>query len=137
MSAGVNSALTLFGTGGNQGNNQPVAYLNYILFDKNYKLLDAGWQLAPANTFTKQKMSFPTKNIKEEGFLFTWLSYDDNSNNYVYFDDFKVTHTKSNVIQYNEYYPFDLQTSSSWTRTDYRNDYLYNEGTELNTLTNI
>jgi RHS repeat-associated protein len=50
----------------------------------------------------------------------------------VYFDDFKVTQTKSNVIQYNEYYPFGLQTSTSWTRDNSKNDFLYNAGSELN-----
>jgi len=129
---GVNSAVTAFGTGGNQGDTRPAAYLNFILFDKNYKVLDAGWQLAPATTFTKQKLSFPTKDIKEEGYLYTWLSYDDASNNYVYFDDFKVTHTKSNVIQYNEYYPFGLQAGTSWTRDGSSNNFLYNGGNEMN-----
>jgi RHS repeat-associated protein len=53
----------------------------------------------------------------------------------VYFDDLKVTHTKSNVIQYNEYYPFGLQTASSWTREDSKNNFLYNAGSELNSTT--
>jgi RHS repeat-associated protein len=45
-----------------------------------------------------------------------------------------VTHTKTNVLQYNEYYPFGLQTSKSWTRENVQgNNYLYNEGNELNT----
>jgi len=130
---GVNSGITFFGTGGNQGDARPAAYLNYILFDKNYNVLDGGWQLAPATTFTRQKLAFPTKAIKEEGYIYTWLSYDDDSNNFVYFDDFKVTHTKTNVIQYNDYYPFGLQASTSWTRSDSRNNFLYNEGSELNT----
>ncbi|MBX2966554.1 MAG: hypothetical protein KF845_10440 [Cyclobacteriaceae bacterium] len=62
-------------------------------------------------------------------------SYENESNNWVYFDDMKVTHTKSNVIQYNEYYPFGLQTSASWTRENHSNNYLYNEGSELNSTT--
>ncbi|MBX2966551.1 MAG: hypothetical protein KF845_10425 [Cyclobacteriaceae bacterium] len=47
----------------------------------------------------------------------------------------KVTHTKSNVIQYNEYYPFGLQSNTSWTRENHSNNYLYNEGSELNSTT--
>ena len=130
--SGVNSAITAFNTGGNQGDSRPAAYLNYILFDKNYNVLDAGWQLAPASTFTKQKLSFPTKQIREEGYIYTWLSYDDDSNNFAYFDDFKVTHTKTNVIQYNDYYPFGLQAGTSWTRDNNKNNFLYNEASELN-----
>ena len=91
-----------------------------------------GAQLAPATTMTKQKLSFATINVKEAGYLFVYLSYDNSSNNWVYFDDFKITHTPTNVIQYNEYYPFGLQTSNSWTREGNVNDYLYNAGSELN-----
>ena len=44
-----------------------------------------------------------------------------------------MTHTKTNIIQSNEYYPFGLQTSRSWTRENNKNNFLYNEGSELNT----
>jgi RHS repeat-associated protein len=117
----------------------------------NYNVLDAGAQVAPATTFTKQKLSFNTLNIKEEGHLFVYLSYDNDSNNWVYFDDFKITHNRSNVIQYNEYYPFGMQTAKSClpagapkteifgaevgTRDGSKNDYLYNAGNEMNSNT--
>ena len=50
----------------------------------------------------------------------------------VYFDDITMTYTPTNVIQYNEYYPFGLQTADSWTRDNASNSFLYNEGSELN-----
>ena len=51
----------------------------------------------------------------------------------VYFDDVVMTHTKSNIIQYNEYYPFGRQTTGSWTRENVLgNNFLANSGTELN-----
>jgi RHS repeat-associated protein len=54
----------------------------------------------------------------------------------VYFDDFNVTHTKSRIVQYNEYYPFGLQTANSWTREGaVDNKFLNNGGTELNPTT--
>jgi RHS repeat-associated protein len=131
----VNSALNGFVPPGNQGSNRPAAYLNYILFDANYNVLDVGAQVAPATTFTQQKLSFNTLNIKEPGYVFVYLSYDNESSNWVYFDDFKITHNKSNVIQYNEYYPFGMQTAKSWTRDGSKNDYLYNAGNEMNSNT--
>jgi RHS repeat-associated protein len=135
---GVNSGITAFVPGGNQGDSRPAAYLNYILFDNDYKILDMGWQLAPATTFTKQQMAFNNLTVKEAGHLFVYLSYDDDSNNWVYFDDLNVTHTQTRVIQYNEYYPFGLQTAKSWTREEATaNNYLYNEGSELNTVTGL
>jgi len=56
----------------------------------------------------------------------------------VYFDDIVMTHTKGNVVQYNEYYPFGLQTANSWTReSNTGNNFLANGGTELNTTSNL
>ncbi|MBL0745362.1 DUF6443 domain-containing protein [Chryseolinea lacunae] len=134
---GVNDAVAVFGTAANPGDAQPAAFLNYILFDKNYHVLDMGWQPAPATTFTKQQITFPTLKIKEEGKLFVYLSYDDESSNWVYFDDLRVAQTKTNVVQYNEYYPFGLQAGTSWTRADNKNNFLGNGGTEVNATTGL
>jgi len=47
-----------------------------------------------------------------------------------------VTHHQSKVIQSNNYYPFGLQHTSSWTRsTERKNNRLYNAGSELNEQT--
>ena len=134
---GVDAAIGAFGLSGNQGDDVPAAYLNYILFDQGYNVLDMGWESVTSSSyFNKSKIDFDPITIKEAGYIFVYLSYENQSNNYVYFDDFKVTHTKSNVIQYNEYYPFGLQTSSSWTREEMQgNDYKYNAGSELNATT--
>jgi RHS repeat-associated protein len=134
-SNGVTSALNVFGVGANQGDTQPAAFLNYILFDANYKVLDAGWKVAPAGSFTKQYVNLPTVTVKEAGYIFVYLSYEDQSNNYIYFDDFKVTLTPTNILQSNEYYPFGQQTASSWTRDNVTpNNFLANGGTELNNI---
>jgi len=136
-SSGVSNALNGFGAGANQGDTQPAAYLNYILFDANYKVMDAGWQVVPATSFSKQQVTIPQITVKEAGYIFAYLSYEDLSNNFVYFDDFKVTITPTNIIQSNEYYPFGLQTANSWTRDNTTNNFLYNGGTELNSVTNM
>jgi RHS repeat-associated protein len=50
-----------------------------------------------------------------------------------YFDDVSMTHTPSNILQYNEYYPFNMNTANSWTRENTTgNNFLGNGGTELN-----
>jgi len=93
-----------------------------------------GWTIVPTSAnFAKVKITLPQLTIKEAGFVFVYLSYEDQSNNYVYFDDFRVTHTKSNLIQASEYYPFGMQTANSWTRESMTaNNFLGNGGTELN-----
>jgi hypothetical protein len=80
-------------------------------------------------------VSISQLTISEPGYVFVYLSYEHTSNSYVYFDDFKVKHTKTNVVQYNEYYPFGLQATTSWTRDSNKNNYLYNAGSELNPQT--
>ncbi|HEY0655283.1 MAG TPA: RHS repeat-associated core domain-containing protein, partial [Chryseosolibacter sp.] len=121
---------------GNQGDTRPSAYLNYILYDKDYKLLDMGWTAVPASAnFAQQQMTIPTVTVKEPGYIFVYLSYEGQSNQWVNFDDFKVTHTKTNVIQSNDYYPFGLSASTSWTREGSKNDFLYNAGSEINVTT--
>jgi hypothetical protein len=44
---GVNSAFGTYGAAGNRGNSLPSAYLNYIMFDRSYKLLDMGGYRCP------------------------------------------------------------------------------------------
>jgi RHS repeat-associated protein len=66
------------------------------------------------------------------------LSYEDQSNNFVYFDDYKVTYTPTNIVQYNEYYPYGLVTNNSWTKENaVGNNFLGNGGTELNTTSGL
>ncbi|MBX2963967.1 MAG: hypothetical protein KF687_15755 [Cyclobacteriaceae bacterium] len=134
---GVDNAFGAFGLAGNQGDNVPAAYLNYILFDQQYNVMNMGWRpVTTASSWAKAKLSFDPINIHEAGFIFVYLSYENESNNWVYFDDFKVTHSKSRIVQYNEYYPFGMQTASSWTRENATgNQFLYNAGSELNNTT--
>jgi hypothetical protein len=76
--------------------------------------------------------------IKEEGYVFMYVSNENATLVDVYFDDVVMTHTKGNVVQYNEYYPFGLQTANSWTRENTTgNNFLGNGGTELNTTTQL
>ncbi|HEY0655280.1 MAG TPA: RHS repeat-associated core domain-containing protein [Chryseosolibacter sp.] len=131
----MNNAYGTVGMAGNQGDTRPSAYLNYILYDKDYKLLDMGWTAVPASaSFAQQQMTIPTVTVKEPGYIFVYLSYEGQSNQWVNFDDFKVTHTKTNVIQSNDYYPFGLSAATSWTREGNRNDFLYNAGSEKNNV---
>jgi RHS repeat-associated protein len=136
---GINSALGQIGLAPNLGDGRPSAYLNYILFDQQYKVVDMGWTAVPSTaSFAKQKISIPQITVKEAGYMFVYLSYETASNNWVYFDDFKVTQTKTNVLQYNEYYAYGLQTANSWTRENTTgNNFLGNGGTELNTITGV
>ncbi|MCB9236357.1 MAG: hypothetical protein H6580_00350 [Flammeovirgaceae bacterium] len=139
-----NEALGVLGLGGNRGDGTPAAYLNYLFFDELngfdtlYQHDDYGWEAVPSSAYyNKTLVQFDHAiTIKKPGYIYIYLSYENESNNWVYFDDLKVAYTKSKVVQSNNYYPFGLQTSNSWTRIDTKpNQYLYNAGSELNDAT--
>ncbi len=120
----------------------PLAFVNIVIFDKNFDFLDAAW--TQINASAKQVGVSPDVphdeliqeySIDEEGYVFIYVS--NNSPLKVYFDDVTFTHTPTNVIQYNEYYPFGLQTSNSWTRDNNSNRFLFNAGTELNSSSGL
>jgi RHS repeat-associated protein len=139
------SALNTWGgfvDSGTQGSNPtpPQAFVNIVVFDKNYNFLDASWDQVSATAeqigispYVEHDYMTQEYTIAEEGFVFLYISNDSPVR--VYFDDVKLTYTPTNVVQYNEYYPFGLQTSSSWTRENNKNNFLYNAANELNQTT--
>ena len=50
---------------------------------------------------------------KQEGYAFLYVSNESPTQIDAYFDDVVITRTPTNVIQYNEYYLFGLNTESS------------------------
>jgi RHS repeat-associated protein len=134
------SFIAVGGSGGSSGN--PKLFVNILLFDKDHKFVDAAWQqidggeqigVSPkaAHDYMMQEVT-----VKEAGYAYVYLSNENPTLVEFYVDDVTITHTPTNVIQYNEYYPFGLQTANSWTREDAAaNNYLYNSGSELNSVT--
>lgn len=114
----------------------PKAYLNWLVFDKNFvPLASSGFKritsvamengvLAPEGV-PHEKLESPLIEISEPGFVYIYLSNEEPGKE-VYFDDFKVTHTKSPVIQSDDYYPFGLTFNSYSRENSVANDYLYN-----------
>jgi|688.fasta_scaffold18725_3 RHS repeat-associated protein len=114
----------------NQGTAYPSAFLNFILFDKNYKPLDGKSVPISTEANLPKPLALPEITALEVGYVFIYLSYDNDTGGDVFFDDLKITVQESPVIQVNNYYPFGMQ-SYTWLRegeTD--NAYLY-QGKEL------
>ena len=131
-----------FDDGGEAG-EPPRAYLNYIVFDKDYNpIMDPSQtnvvrvsEAARENGMDgDHERLFKEITIKQPGYILVYLSNDNPQSMDVYFDDFKVTHTKSPIVQQEEYYPFGLTFNNCQREVSVKNSYLYNSKEEQDEL---
>lgn len=87
---------------------KPKAYLNWIQFDEQFKLVRDGYSGAEAvgasgevKPFNKQDML-----VKENGYLYIYVSNETNYD--VFFDNLQVTHRRGPLLEETHYYPFGL-----------------------------
>ncbi len=85
---------------------QPQAFLTYLLFDNNFRLQKDGFDFARVTDQAKivesgikdhERLSLEV-TIQKEGFIYVYVSNLTDQNMDVYFDDLKVTHTYSNIV---------------------------------------
>lgn len=125
-------------TSGSTGTG-PKAYLNWLIFDRNYVLLDAGYQrMTTAAREYGQDVAHEKLSVsftaKQPGYVYIYLSNEETSPVDVFFDDFKVTQVKSPVVQMEDYYPFGLTFNSYKRENSVANDYKYNGKEEQTAL---
>jgi RHS repeat-associated protein len=118
--------------GGNSGDpNSPKGWLNMLVFDKDYNLIDLAYEqldeayvqpVGNANKLPMQLLSV-SRPIKEPGYVYIYLSNEGSVQQDVFFDDLKVTHTKSSIVQANDYYPFGLTFNSYQRENSVPNHY--------------
>jgi RHS repeat-associated protein len=118
----------------------PKAYLNWLVFDRNYNLIPAKSGYKRMTTAAReygQDAAHELLNgqitVAEPGYVYIYISNEEDTNPYeVYFDDFKVEHIKSPVVQMDDYYPFGLTFNSYQRENGATQDFKYN-GNELQT----
>jgi RHS repeat-associated protein len=123
----------------NESGNAPKSYLNWIIFDRNYKFINGGYQRL--STIARERGQdvaherlASTISITQPGYVYVYLSNEEATAE-VFFDDFTVQHVKSPVIATNDYYPFGLTFNSYQRENSVPNKYKFNgkeEQTELN-----
>jgi RHS repeat-associated protein len=132
-----------FFTHSSESSTSPKAYLNYLVFDRNYVFKTGGYKrvtTAAIETGTDglhERLYFDGVDqikITEPGYVYIWLSNENETAVEVYFDDFKVTHTKSPVIATNDYYPFGLTFNSYQRENAVPNQYKFTGKEEQNEL---
>lgn len=115
---GVTAPFTSVLNKSSETGSAPKAFLNYLIFDRNYQFLDGGY-VRLSNNCMENGHGAPHDSLNVEliiekpGYVYLYLSNDNvtlgGSQVEVYFDDFKVEHTKSPVVQMEDYYPFGLK----------------------------
>ncbi len=133
---------------GSSSGNGPKAYLNYIMFDRDYvPILGDVTQTNYVRVSTAAKEDGTTASVtngwgvphekltalivaKQAGYLYIYLSNEEDTPVEVYFDDLTVEQIKSPVVQVVDYYPFGLTLNSYSREKSTPQKYLYN-GKEL------
>jgi RHS repeat-associated protein len=109
-STGITSDLTSFiNSQGSTDPNYPKSYLNWILFDEQFKMVgsSSGFTQVGASGETVQIKIMPNLVVNKSGFLYIYTS-NQSKNIDVYFDNLQITHTRGALLEENHYYPFGL-----------------------------
>lgn len=130
-----NSFSTIFsggpfiGPGDYEDEDAPKAYLNYILFDEEFIPVDFGFDQVSENAATAHEYLSLHVKVQQKGYLYIYLSNENNKLVDVFFDDLKVIHY-TGVEQSDDYYAFGLNFNSYQRENSVKNNYNYN-GKEL------
>ncbi|PZR09054.1 MAG: hypothetical protein DI539_22300, partial [Flavobacterium psychrophilum] len=116
---------------GNNGESTtvPKAYINYLLFDEQFKFVAGNASRVGASGSVKshwndaQLQNIP---VLENGYIYVYVSNESNTN--VYFDNLQLFHTRGPVLEETHYYPFGLTMAgiSSKAAGKLDNKYEYN-----------
>jgi RHS repeat-associated protein len=98
----------------------PKAYLNYVVFDRNFRYTDGGYVRVTENARetgagTDHEQLAKEITITTPGYVYVYLSNENETPVDVYFDDFSVALVQSLIVGGEEYYPFG-STFNSYTR---------------------
>lgn len=102
----MNTGLASFlGTQTNSG--APKAYINWVLFDEQFKYYSGGFEQVGAGGVTAihTKTGLP---ITKSGYLYVYTS-NEATNLDVFFDNLQVTHVRGPIVQEQSYSPFGLE----------------------------
>ncbi len=122
-------------------NPQPVAGLNYVLYNADFDIVEAntGTKIVEDKINVIQTLNTDKFVIQQNGFFEVFVNNDAQTP--VFFDNLVVSHTPSQILEVNTYYPFGMlmqgsdMTFQSAIRDEW-NGYKYN-AKELETALNL
>ena len=93
-------------------NNKPIAFINYIFFDEQFKCVgsingipQSGASMVGDNSIIKNHFA-ELQNLvaQKNGFVYIYCSNESNVD--VFFDNLQMVHTRSAILTEDHYYPF-------------------------------
>ncbi len=118
------------GTGGihdEENENHPKLYLNLLYFDNDMNLITSAYaQSSNASTTRFERLFLEEVLVPMEGYMFIYVSNQEEQANIAYFDDVTIEHKHSPVLQSDDYYPFGLTFNSYQRSYSKANNYKYN-----------
>ncbi|WP_160716247.1 DUF6443 domain-containing protein [Chitinophaga solisilvae] len=117
---------------------QPKAYLNFVLFDDQFKLVDknSGVKRVKAEPDKIQSLVQEKMVIAKSGFLYIYTSNESSQD--VYFDDVEVFDAKGPLLEETHYYPYGLTMAgisfNAFSGKNYTENRLRYNGKELQAM---
>ncbi len=114
-------------------NGAPKAYLNWLIFDRNYTFLNGGFQQISAacretgTDVAHDRLASPTITITQPGYVYIYVSNDNPTQTEVFFDDLSVSQTKSPIVSTDDYMPFGLTFNSFQRESSFANRWKFQE----------
>ncbi|WP_212003805.1 DUF6443 domain-containing protein [Chitinophaga sp. HK235] len=118
-----------------QPQGKPKAYLNFVLFDDQFKLVEQNSGVKQVSGEADQLQTFGTDKmpITKNGFLYVYTSNESQQD--VFFDNVVVTQASGPVLEETHYYPFGLTmvgiSSNALKGVNYPENRLKYNGKEL------
>lgn len=86
----------------------PQAFINYILFDEQFRYVTSGFDQVGGNGVLKDH-TITNIPVTKNGYIFVYCSNESKYN--VFFDNLHVTHNRGPILEETHYYPFGLTMS--------------------------
>jgi RHS repeat-associated protein len=123
---------------GDNTDNKPKAYINYILFDNQFNYVSGGFSRVDKLGEVKDHFIIDPSTLHDvpvvkNGYIYVYCSNESPVK--VYFDNLQVVHTRGALLEETHYYPFGLAMSGISDKAVkpgyFENNYKFNDGTEL------